>query len=80
MHYMTIPEAALLWRTTSQNVRYACEVHKIDGAVRFGRSWLIPQSIGRPETIILDEERKFTYLRLNEQSYQLRLRANRGEL
>lgn len=40
--YITIPEAALLWKAAPLRIRQACEMHEIRGAVRFGRSWLIP--------------------------------------
>lgn len=43
--YMTIPEAAILWKMKPEIIRHACETHKINGAVRFGRSWWIPKKI-----------------------------------
>lgn len=51
IQYMTIPEAAILWRTTPESVRQACESHRINGAVRFGRSWWIPEALQQPEAV-----------------------------
>lgn len=47
--YMTIPEAALLWNAAPLHIRQACETHEIRGAIRFGRSWLIPGNAQRLE-------------------------------
>ena len=49
IQYMTIPEAAVLWKTSSTAIRVSCVEHQIGGAVRFGRSWLIPESAQKPE-------------------------------
>ena len=46
--YMTIPEAAVLWKTTPDVIRSRCVEHQISGAVRFGRSWLIPETVEKP--------------------------------
>ncbi len=45
--YMTIPEAALRWEIAPDAIRAGCLRHEIRGAVRFGRSWLIPESAQR---------------------------------
>lgn len=79
--YMTIPEAAVRWRTAPQSVRHACEVHRIAGAVRFGRSWLIPDDAQQPESafpLVSGMTLESPYPA--EYRYQARLRANRGEL
>lgn len=48
VQYMTIPEAAVLWKTTPDAIRSRCVEHQISGAVRFGRSWLIPETVEKP--------------------------------
>ncbi len=49
VQYMTIPEAAVLWQTSPTAIRVGCAEHQIGGAVRFGRSWLIPETAQKPE-------------------------------
>lgn len=48
MRYMSIPEAALLWRLSPEQLRKNCETHQLVGAVRFGYRWLIPADARRP--------------------------------
>ncbi len=79
MQYMTIPEAAVLWRAVPQRVRLDCETHQISGAVRFGRSWLIPENTPRPQAAY-GFDRNDTGKTDREAQYQARLRVNRGEL
>ena len=75
MQYMTIPEAAILWHTVPQRVRRGCETHQISGAVRFGRSWLIPENTSLPQDVF----DKNYGLGVNwETQYPIRLRANNG--
>ena len=50
--YMSIPEAAVLWKTFPYILRCECENHKILGAVRFGKRWLIPSDADRPSDIL----------------------------
>ncbi|MCI8856365.1 MAG: helix-turn-helix domain-containing protein [Clostridiaceae bacterium] len=75
MQYMTIPEAARLWRISPQNIRTACEDRKIQGAVRFGRSWLIPQSA----QLHLEEGKISAVLSASERWYQQRLVESQSE-
>ncbi len=49
VQYMTIPEAAVLWETNPTAIRVGCVEHQIGGAVRFGRSWLIPETTQKLE-------------------------------
>lgn len=46
--YMTIPEAALLWKIAPEDLRRGCEEKQIAGAVRFGSRWLIPANAASP--------------------------------
>ncbi len=47
MCYLSIPEAAVLWRTTPTVLHHACERKRIKGAVRFGYRWWIPANADR---------------------------------
>lgn len=63
-NYMTIPEAARLWKAAPGIVRHECETHRILRAIRFGRSWLIPEDALRPETMAAADvfpDREATY-------------------
>lgn len=43
MGYITVKEAAAKWGVTPRHVQVLCSEKKIKGAVRFGRSWMIPE-------------------------------------
>lgn len=42
MEYITVKEAAEKWGVTPRRVQILCNQEKIKGAVRFGKSWMIP--------------------------------------
>ena len=42
--YITIPEAAVKWGLSAQQVRRSCEKAQIDGVMRLSRLWLIPEN------------------------------------
>ena len=41
--YITIPEAAVKWGVSAQQVRHSCEKARISGVMRLSRLWLIPE-------------------------------------
>lgn len=41
--YITIPEAAVKWGVSAQQVRRSCEKARINGVMRLSRLWLIPE-------------------------------------
>ncbi len=45
---MTVKEAAILWDLTERRVASLCKEGKIKGAVKKGRSWIIPKSAEKP--------------------------------
>ncbi len=47
--YYTIKEVTKKWNVSERWVRELCAQGKIDGAVRFGRAWAVPQDAVRPE-------------------------------
>ena len=57
------------------NIRTACEGRKIQGAVRFGRSWLIPQSA----QLHLEEGKISAVPSASERWYQQRLVESQSE-
>ena len=45
---MTTKEASELWEITPRRVQVLCDEGKVDGAVRMGRTWIIPKGTPRP--------------------------------
>ena len=48
MEYLKIDEAAKKWGLGVRRVQILCAEGKIEGAVRFGRSWMIPKEAKKP--------------------------------
>ena len=49
VEYMTVREAARRWNVTERLVQRLCAEGRVDGAVKFGRSWGIPTVARKPE-------------------------------
>lgn len=45
---MTVNEIAEKWNISPRRVQIMCASGEIQGAVKFGRSWAIPEDIERP--------------------------------
>ena len=45
---MTTAEAAELWGITARRVQILCDNGKVDGAVKMGRTWIIPRKTSKP--------------------------------
>ena len=48
MDYISVREAAQKWEISERRVQKLCEENRIDGTQKFGRSWMIPKTVGRP--------------------------------
>ena len=48
MEYLKIEEIAKLWGLGFRRVQLLCSSGKIEGAVRFGRDWMIPKNAQKP--------------------------------
>lgn len=48
MEYLKIEEAAKKWEIGARRVQILCAEGKIEGAMRFGRSWMIPKDARKP--------------------------------
>ncbi len=48
MDYLKIGDIARKWGVSTRRVQTLCAAGKIEGAVRFGRDWMIPKSAKRP--------------------------------
>lgn len=49
VEYMTVREAARRWNVTERLVQRLCADGRVDGAVKFGRSWGVPVVARKPE-------------------------------
>lgn len=49
MNGMTAKQAAEKWGITPRQVQLLCAKGRIEGAVRFGHAWVIPEDAKRPE-------------------------------
>ena len=47
--YLSITEMAESWGIHPRTVQLMCREGKIEGAVKFGKSWAIPQGVERPK-------------------------------
>ena len=48
MDYLKIEEAAAQWGISSRRIQTLCAQGKVQGAVRFGRAWMIPKTTPKP--------------------------------
>ena len=46
--YMTIAEASKKWGLSQRQVQHLCTLGSVDGAVKFGRAWMIPMNAKKP--------------------------------
>lgn len=46
---MTAAELAKKWNVSVRRVQILCSSGEIEGAVKFGRSWAIPEDVERPK-------------------------------
>lgn len=48
MDYLKIEDVAKKWGVSARRVQALCSQGKIEGAIRFGRDWMIPQNAAKP--------------------------------
>lgn len=63
MSYLTIPEYALLYRISAGYIKKLCEAGKLEGAVRFGRVWIIPDTTKLTDKLYKFSKRKGSRVR-----------------
>lgn len=51
MEYLTSEEIAQRWDISSRRVTTLCKNGRIDGAIRKGGMWLIPDDVQKPESM-----------------------------
>lgn len=48
LEWMSPEEAGHKWGIKTRRVQFLCSLNKIDGVVKMGRMWLIPQNAEKP--------------------------------
>lgn len=46
--YMTIREASARWGICERRINTLCQSGRLDGAVKFGKAWAIPEQTEKP--------------------------------
>ena len=49
MDYISVREASNRWQISERRVQKLCKCNRIEGVLRYGRSWMIPQDAKKPE-------------------------------
>ena len=47
-NYLSIAEVAAKWELHPRTVQIMCSEGRIEGAVKFGRSWAVPEDASKP--------------------------------
>jgi excisionase family DNA binding protein len=48
MKYLSVKETASLWKVNERRVRALLDEGRIDGAMKVGKSWMIPNDAAKP--------------------------------
>ena len=48
MDFMTTKDAAEVWNITMRRVQVLCDNGQVNGAIRLGRMWIIPNGTPKP--------------------------------
>lgn len=49
MDYLTTNEISNMWKISSRRISLLCSQGRIDGAVKKGKTWLIPKNSKKPK-------------------------------
>ncbi len=47
--YLTVRDVADKWNMSVRNIQNLCAAGKLDGAVKFGNAWAIPEDAEKPQ-------------------------------
>jgi Fic family protein len=59
MKYMSISEASIKWKISDRRIRVLCKEGRIEGAVKFGRNWLIPYDATKPADARVSQKKTY---------------------
>jgi hypothetical protein len=63
LDYMSVQDAAIKWNISERRIQKLCEEKRINGVIRFGRSWAIPKNAKKPADGRMKENREKKKLR-----------------
>ncbi|WP_312636363.1 DNA-binding protein [Oscillibacter sp.] len=49
LDYISVEQASDNWGISNRRIQKLCAENRIDGVIRFGRSWAIPRDAEKPE-------------------------------
>lgn len=49
MEYLTTIEMSKEWGISARRIALLCEQHRVDGVIKKGKTWLIPNNALKPE-------------------------------
>lgn len=58
MKYLSVNEVALKWNISTRSVRNYCDLGRVEGAFKEGKTWLIPSNATKPKRQIRHIEKK----------------------
>ncbi len=59
MRYMSIAEASKKWQISDRRIRVLCVEGRIEGAVKFGRNWSIPNEATKPSDARISHKKSY---------------------
>ena len=49
MDFLTTAEMSEIWKISSRRISFLCSEGRVQGAIKKGKTWLIPESAKKPE-------------------------------
>lgn len=62
MNFMSVKEASLKWHISDRRIRILCSEERIEGAVKIGRNWSIPEDTVKPSDARKGKKKKYSGL------------------
>lgn len=59
MRYLSITEASKMWQISDRRIRTLCAEGRVEGAVKFGRNWLIPYESTKPSDARISHKKSY---------------------
>lgn len=51
MEFLSVKEISTEWNVSERWIQKLCDEGRIDGVLRFGRSWMIPKDAQKPDDL-----------------------------
>ena len=72
--YISVKQAAAKWEISDRRVRVLCENGQVEGAMKVGKTWNIPESAKKPR----DPRKKINYIADKEKRVRWQKTTNPG--